>query len=418
MLLVPGYFIPEHYSSEFLVRDRCEFFSLHGIKQVVYAPTPCRGLNDQEYLKYKDRKIEYLCDDLVEIKRFRLRREKRNTISRVLRYVALILKQYFLARKERNVDVIYGSSTPPIQGLLCVQLKKYYRRRKHNNIPFVYNLQDIFPDSLLNSGIIKSKKNILWKFGSKLENYIYKNSDKMIVISEDFKNNLLMKGVPEEKIQIIPNWADTKKIASIERKDNYVFKKYNLDPNKFYVSYSGNIGHTQNFDLLIEAAKAFEKLDSQVCFLIIGEGSEKNNLIKTIENSCLGNIVLLPFQPYDEIASVFSAGDLGIIISKPGIGNNSVPSKTWGYIEAKTPIIASFDSNSELSRLVNENHIGVAIESNDLTGFINSISKLKKDVELYMDIKKRQQEYSKLNLQPDVQLKRYLSVIESVVMRK
>lgn len=91
-----------------------------------------------------------------------------------------------------------SASTPPIMGATCAMIKM------NLNIPFVYNLQDIFPDSLYNNGLAK-KEGILWKIGRMIENFTYRHADKIIVISEDFKKNIMAKGVPEEKIVVVYN---------------------------------------------------------------------------------------------------------------------------------------------------------------------------------------------------------------------
>lgn len=94
---------------------------------------------------------------------------------------------------NRDADIISSGSTPPTQGLVCARLKKKF------GIPFVYNLQDIFPDSLVSSGLVR-KRSLLWKIGRRIEDKVYEAADKIIVISDDHKQNIMNKGVPEEKM--------------------------------------------------------------------------------------------------------------------------------------------------------------------------------------------------------------------------
>lgn len=124
--------------------------------------------------------------------------------------------------------------TPPIQGLK-MPLIKWFRRK-----PTVYNAQDIFPDSLVGTCLTR-KGSVIWKIGRIVEYITYKYSDKIIVISDDFKKKIMEKGVPEEKIMVVYNWVDQNAVVDVPREQNKLFDKYGLDRSKFYIEYSGNI---------------------------------------------------------------------------------------------------------------------------------------------------------------------------------
>lgn len=98
--------------------------------------------------------------------------------------------------------------------------------------PVVYNLQDIFPDSMVSTGLAK-KGDLIWRIGRILENITYKYSDSIIGISQDFKKNIMEKGVPEDKVVVVYNWVDQNAVKNIARKDNKLFDKYNLDRKNF-----------------------------------------------------------------------------------------------------------------------------------------------------------------------------------------
>ena len=104
--------------------------------------------------------------------------------------------------------------------------------KRIKKIPFVYNLQDIFPDSLVGTGLVRNS-GLIWKIGRVIEDFTYKHADKIIVISEDFKRNIMAKGVPEEKIVVVYNWVDQNVVKNIDRKDNKLFDRYHLNKNRF-----------------------------------------------------------------------------------------------------------------------------------------------------------------------------------------
>ena len=141
-----------------------------------------------------------------------------------------------------------------------------------------------------------------------IENFTYRNADKIIVISEDFKKNIIAKGVPEDKIVVIYNWVDEEAVKHVPREKNKLFDTYGLDRNKFYITYSGNIGLTQNMDMLLDVAKELEK-ESNIEFVLIGEGAYKDKVKEILQEKQIKNVTLLPFQPYEDISYVFSLGE-------------------------------------------------------------------------------------------------------------
>ena len=369
ILYLRSYFFPENTASSHLMNDLFEAFQVVGIETEVYCPTPTRGIDNKTREKYKNIKYEEMYDGTVKIHRFSMFREGRNPIMRAIRYILCNIIQYFKGYQAKNIDLILGASTPPTQGLLCALVKKKLK------VPFIYNLQDIFPDSLVNTGLAK-KGSILWKIGRKIEDYTYRNANKIIVISDGFKKNIMAKGVPEEKIEVIPNWVDTSDVYPVDRKDNILFDRYNINREKFIISYCGNIGHTQNMDMLLDAAKELQDRLPQLLFVLIGEGAEKLHVEERVSREKISNILILPFQPYEDIAHVFSLGDVGLIISKPGVGTNSVPSKTWSYMAAARPILVSFDENSEICNLIDEIKCGFISNNSSYKHFVKTVLQL------------------------------------------
>lgn len=406
VLQLTGYFLPEKAASIYLTENRLEAFGKAGFDTVIWASRPTRGLSDEEYNEYKHRKKELMYDGKVTVNRFAMYREGRNPILRALRYSLNWIIQFWKGMREKNVDVIYLASTPPIQGMLGAFIKKF------RGIPFVYNLQDIFPDSLMNNGLAK-KGGLLWKIGRVIENFTYKHADKIIVISEDFKRNIMAKGVPEDKIAVVYNWVDQNAVVNVPREDNKLFDMYGLDRSKFYVTYNGNIGLSQNMDMLLEVAKALEANDD-IHFVLVGNGAYLEEVKRIVAERHIDNVHLLPFQPYEDISHVFSLGDVSLVISKPGTGAASVPSKTWSIMSASRPVLANFDEN-ELKTIVEENECGIFTKAGDKEAFKNAIIRLYENRDLCKEYGRNGRQFIMQNLTREVGTQKYVDVIKSVV---
>ena len=404
ILQLAGYFFPEKAASIYLEENRYDAFSKAGFYTVVYAARPQRGLSEEEYQEYKHKKLEMLYDNGVEVDRFAMYREGKNAILRALRYFLISGIQFWKGVWTKDIDLIYVASTPPTQGALAALVKKFKR------VPFVYNLQDIFPDSLAGTDLAK-KGGLLWKIGRVIENFTYRNADKIIVISEDFKKNIMAKGVPEEKIVVVYNWVDQNAVVDVPRDKNKLFDKYNLDRRTFYITYNGNIGLTQNMDMLLEVAKALET-NEDIQFVLVGNGAYLEQVQQIIKNRNIENVTLLPFQPYEDISHVFSLGDVSLVISKPGVGANSVPSKTWSIMSASRPVLANFDEN-ELKSIVENNNCGIFTKAGDKVAFTDAILKLYNDRELCKEMGKNGRQFVMDNLTKEAGTQKYVDVIKS-----
>lgn len=422
VLFLPAYYYPETAASSYLGDNIREALCKDKIYIDLYSPTPTRGVSVEVRRRYKKIKHEMLIDGYLNVHRFALYAEGKSPTLRALRYVLCWIKQFIRGLFSKNVDCIYLASTPPIQGVLGGIL------RRLKNTPFVYNLQDIFPDSLAGTGLAK-KGGMMWKMGRVIENFTYRNADKIIVISEDFKKNIIAKGVPEEKIVVIYNWVDQNAVVDVPREQNKLFDMYGLDRSKFYITYNGNIGLTQNMEMLAEVAREFEQEGySEIHFVLTGNGAYWDTLVGRLrgirkeerytapdgtEAITFGNITLLPFQPYEDISHVFSLGDVSLVISKPGVGENSVPSKTWSIMSASRPVLANFDEN-ELKSIIENNNCGIFTKAGDKEAFKQAILTLYNDRELCREMGKNGRKFVMDNLTKEVGTQKYVDVIKSV----
>lgn len=411
ILMLAGYSYPEHAASSYLGQNRNEAFAKAGFNMQLYTPTPCRGITPEVRKKYcqKEFRHESLLNGHMTIHRFSMYPEGKNPVMRALRYFlcscAHVWKGIFDKYAE-SCNVIYVPSTPPIQGAVAAIVKKA------RHIPFVYNLQDIFPDSLVNNGLAK-RDGLLWKIGRVIEDFTYRNADKIIVISEDFKKNIMDKGVPEEKIVVVYNWVDQNAVVNVERENNKLFDKYGLDRSKFYIEYSGNIGLSQNMDLLLDVMEELQESHPDINLALVGEGAYKSQVEKIVAEKQLNNVVMLPFQPYEDISHVFSLGDVGLVISKPATGSASVPSKTWSIMSASRPVLANFDEN-ELKDILTGNECGIFTKAGDKDAFKQSIITLYENRELCKKYGANGRKFVMKNLTREVGTQKYVDVIKEV----
>lgn len=406
ILFLPVYHYPEIAASLYLGENAREAYAAEGWEMKMFCPVPTRGVDDETRLKYICEPNTEELGGALKVERFRVGREGRNPFTRAIRYYICERRQFRRAKWEKNVDVLFISSTPPTHGLLMAKVKK------HLGCKTVYNLQDIFPESLVSAGLTK-KDSILWRIGRRIENKTYRNADHIVVISERFKRNIMAKGVPAEKISVVPNWVDENAVCPVERAENPLFDRFGLDKSNFYVTYCGNLGKSQNLSLLIDVATKTQS-ETDIKFVVIGDGVSRNKLAAQITERKLTNITLLPFLPYEEISNVFGLGDVGLVISKSGVGANSVPSKAWSIMCAERPILASFDRDSELGDVIEAADCGIRVEPDNADLLCEAIAKLKADAELCKKYGRNGREYVLENLTKEKGCGKLVEIMKSL----
>lgn len=380
VLKLTPYYAPERISSSHLTADMEKAYVDAGIISEIYAPMPTRGVSKEERNAYKKIKYEEKADGKILVHRFSMFREGRNPIGRALRYVLVNLVHYHKGVHAKDIDVIVAGSTPPTQGVLCAKVAKKLSKKYKRPVSFIFSLQDMFPESLVNTGLCK-ESSVLYKIGEKISDYTYRHATHIRVISDSMKETLIKKGIPAEKITVIYNWIDTEATVPVDRKDNPLFDELGLPRDKFYLTYAGNLGNSQNVDILLDCAAAL-KDHEDIRFVIFGGGSEKEKFEKKIADSGLTNIQLFPLQPMERVSQVYSLGDASFVTCKKGVGVGAFPSKAVSILATGTPVIASFDLDSDLCRIVTKSEVGLCADAEDVSAAVDAILSLYNDRDL------------------------------------
>lgn len=410
VLILPSYFHPERISSSALGIDRYQAFADSGFDMVVFTPTPTRGISKDIRQKYKKIRREILYDGHMIVFRFPLFAEGKNPIMRAFRYSLSCIFQFskgVFSKYARECNVMFISSTPPIQGAMASLIKKITGRR------LVYNLQDIFPDSLVGSNLTK-QGSFLWKVGRKIEDFTYKNSDKIIVISDDFKKNILAKGVPEDKISVIYNWVNDNAIIPIQKKDNILYDELGICQDRFTIVYAGNFGHAQNIDVIISAARMLKEYND-IQFLMFGTGGFVDYYKELAENLDLQNMHFYPLQPIERVSYVYSLGNLGIVTCKKGLGKSAFPSKTWSIMATGTAVLANYDEGTDLENLIVNEELGVFSYADDVNMMVEQIQSMYNNQDLCYQYGLNARRYIENKVSKDISTQKYVDIIKEVI---
>ena len=290
---------------------------------------------------------------------------------RILNYGSFSFMAFWGGIAGKKTDILISLSPPLPLGLSTWMLSKLW------NVPWILRVEDLFPDAAVAAGYLNSK--LASNFFYWLEKFLYKHADRIAVITEGFQSRLISKGVPEEKIEIIPLFADPAEISLLP-KNNPLKSELNLDDH-FIILYSGNMGLTSSLEDLIYAAGLLSEHE-EIRFVLVGEGVRKEDLQKKVIELSLNNITFLPYQPRSRYPELLAMADVSVVTLNPGAAETSLPCKTFNYLASARPILAIAPEDSELAKLIKTEKCGEVVTTGNPGLIASSILKLKQNPDL------------------------------------
>lgn len=317
--------------------------------------------------------------------------------SRSLNYATFSLLAILAGLRCGHQDIILCTSPPLSLGISAWLLSRLKRA------PFVFNVQDIYPDAAILMGMLRSP--LLIALFRRLERFIYRQAALVTVISEGAKQNLARKGVPGEKIAVIPNWVDVEYVRPVpfenEFRRSLAFahgswwmaeganedeslligsSAVNNQPSTKIVMFAGNIGLIAGLETVLAAAAELRRRPD-IQFVIVGEGNAKAALVERAERMGLSNVTFLPTQPREILPQMLGAADLHLVTLKLRMSTTSVPSKSYGIMASGRAMVAAVDPGSEVWRLVQAADAGVCIQPEEPLELARAVEALCDDPE-------------------------------------
>lgn len=302
-----------------------------------------------------------------------------------------------------DADIVFAMSPPLSLGVAG------WLAARRRNVPFVFNIQDVFPDVAVETGTISSPKVI--SAMSKLERFVYDHADLVTVLSEEMQDNVA--GKTSSPTEVIPNFVDTD-IFRPQPKENSYRAEFGLE-NKRVVMYCGNVGFSQSIELLADAARHFEGRSGfeDLVFVVNGGGSAIAEVRR--RGAGLSNFKVIPYQPVERVPEVLAAADLHVIPLRSGLAWSSVPSKLYKILAVERPVIASVDAGTEVGRVAVDAGAGVAIAPDQSEPLVQAIERLLQHPETLEEMGRQGRSWVEEWVTPSVAAKRYEQAFQSLI---
>jgi len=270
----------------------------------------------------------------------------------------------------KRPDVVVCYTTPPFIGLAGI-VCRWLRGSKA-----VYWVMDLYPDLPVACGVMK-EKGLATRFFERVNRYILKHSDMDIVLGRCMLDRVIAKGTPENRVRIIPVWADLNGIEPVEHATNPLRATW-APKSEFLVMYSGNFGLGHDAQTIIGAMKSLRD-DTSIRFIFIGGGKRRKEVEAAVKEFGLTNATFEDYRPRSELSQSLSAGDVHLISLKEGVEGIMVPSKMYGIMAVARPSLFVGHPTSEIARVLDESESGFTVREGDSASLAAKILELKND---------------------------------------
>ena len=304
-------------------------------------------------------------------------------------------------------DVVAIYSPPLPLGLAGAALKLF------RHVPFVLNVQDLFPQHIIDVGLLKNP--VLIQAYRTMESLLYRTAQQIAVHSQGNKHFLVeQRRVPASKIALLPNWVDT---GQSEAPAFLNFRKtWNLG-DKFVLVFGGVMGHTQGLEVVVAAAEKL-RTHKDIIFLMVGDGAAKARLVAEVKDKRLVNVLFKPFLEPADYRSLLAEIDAGFLTLSPEVKTPVVPSKLLGYMAAGKPYVAALNPESDAVAITRDSGAVLCVPAGDAHAFSQAVLELYTNRFQTRAMGRRGCAYARAHFSKDVCINRYEALLRSCAEAK
>ena len=404
ILLITNYFPPEIGAASHLYHELGRALVRRGHEVTVLTGTPRYNVH------VRARQGEELAGQTVQdgMTVIRCKVPGLDRTSRIARGLEHLWVAYAFGRAEvgkQDVALVYS---PPLT--LALTARWHWARRR---IPFILNVQDLFPQSAVDLGVLRNP--ILIRAFETLERRAYWWASVVTVHSSGNAEHVRRQSRGQARVEVMPNWVNTEEIVPGERDNAFrrELRELGIPEDGVLVSFAGTLGYSQDLDIVLDAAARMQ--GDNVYFAIVGDGVEKDRLERRAASLRLNNVIFLPMQPKDRYPDVLAASDICLATLKPAVRTPVVPSKILSIMAAGRPVVAAMDLSGDAPGLIREAESGVCVGAGDVEGFTEALKRLAADKTLRMAMGQRGRSYAVARLTVDAAAARYEELFEQVV---
>lgn len=296
--------------------------------------------------------------------------------KRTLDYLSYMVTGFLASLFVRRVDVVVGTS-PQFFTVCAAYVTGLFKR-----VPWVFELRDIWPESIRVVGAMKQSK--VLDLLEKVELFLYRKSNAIVSVTHAFRTSLMRRGVNGDKIRVVTNGVDISRFSPRD-KDAELLQHHGLE-GKFVAGYIGTHGLAHALDTLLYAAKALKTAPDRFRILLLGDGANKAALRQRAKAEGLDNVIFVDSVSKDQVVRYWSLLDASIIhLKKDEIFTTVIPSKLFECMGMAIPVLHGVEGES--AGIVTREDVGLLFEPENPAALVNSLRRLADDPELHARFK-------------------------------
>lgn len=299
-------------------------------------------------------------------------------LKRSLDYLSYMVTGFLASLFVKRVDIVVGTS-PQFFTSCAAYMSSFFKR-----VPWVFELRDIWPESIRAVGVIKKSK--VLDLLEKVELFLYRKSNAIVSVTHSFRTSLIRRGINADKIYVVTNGVDIS-LFSPRSKDAQLLEQLGLQ-GKFVAGYIGTHGLAHGLDTLLNAAKILKTVPNSDKFRIIllGDGANKAALLRRAQNESLDNVIFIDSVSKTEVVKYWSLLDASIIhLKKDDLFTTVIPSKLFESMGMAIPVLLGVEGES--ASIVEYEAVGLLFEPENAQALVNGLLRLADDRELLSHFK-------------------------------
>ncbi|MER3445455.1 MAG: glycosyltransferase WbuB [Candidatus Dadabacteria bacterium] len=409
VLYVSQYFPPEMGAPSARVHELSKYWVRLGHEVTVLTgfPNHPTGEVPTEYKKkMKKLVISEEVDGIKVIRTWLYPIPNRKAYERILNYGSFFISAAIAGSFIKKPDVIIATSPPLLVGLsgYWVSLIK--------GVPFVFEVRDLWPESVAATEMLK-RDSISIRLLDNIASFLYRKCNKIAVVTEAIRDNLIRnRGIQSHKIMVVENGVETNLFSPYFHR-NVIKGQLGLE-RKFIVSYIGTIGVSHALEVVLEVAKVLKNKIENLIFLIVGEGAEKERLIRIKEEQKLSNVVFFDKQPKERVPLFINASDVCLVLlKKTEIFKTVLPSKMLEFMSCGRPIILGVDGQAK--KILEEANCGIYVEPENIEALSRLICRFYENSLLRKELGDNGRDYILKRFSREKKASEYLNLLEDLV---
>ena len=346
--------------------EMAQYLLKHGHELVIVA-SDLNYQTGQRIVKHRGMFTEQVIDGVRILRSYIYPELHRSYFWRIVSFFSFMFSSVWTALFVKDADIIMGT-TPQIFQALSAWFVAWLRRK-----PFLLEVRDLWPEFGISMGVITNPIVIVparW-----LENFLYKHATHILVNSPAYKDYLLGKGVPEEKITFIPYGTDIN-MFNPGVDGSHIRRKFGLE-DKFAVVYAGALGQANDIDTILRAAMRLQD-ESNIRFILFGDGKERTRLEAEARNKKLDNIIFAGPCPKKEMPFVLASSDVCLaILQNIPMFRTTYPNKVFDYMAAARATVLVIDG--VIREVIESSGGGIYVNPGDDEMLAKTVLELSKD---------------------------------------